>query len=59
MRAKRALVILATLAALLGAATVARADAPVGNSGHSSNGSTQCQADGQNNPNCPPFGGGN
>lgn len=32
----------------------ALADAPVGNSGHSSNGSTQCQSGG--NDHCPPFG---
>jgi hypothetical protein len=32
----------------------ALADAPVGNSGHSNNGSTQCQAGG--NDHCPPFG---
>jgi hypothetical protein len=39
---------------LAASATAARADAPVGNSGHSSNGSTQCQAGGQDH--CPPFG---
>jgi hypothetical protein len=47
--------IAAIAAGLLAAsATAARADAPVGNSGHSSNGSTQCQAGGQDH--CPPFG---
>jgi hypothetical protein len=32
----------------------ALADPPAGNSGHSNNGSTQCQAGG--NDHCPPFG---
>jgi hypothetical protein len=58
-RGKRLIVALAAAAALtVGVAGSALADGPVGNSGHSSNGSTQCQSDGQNNPNCPPFGGG-
>jgi hypothetical protein len=56
-RARRALISLTAAAILtLGLAGSALADAPVGNSGHSSNGSTQCQNDGQTNPNCPPFG---
>jgi Spy/CpxP family protein refolding chaperone len=52
--------ILATASALLAAGvtlagtTAASADPPVGNSGHSSNGSTQCKADSVNH--CPPFG---
>jgi hypothetical protein len=43
-----------TAGLLAAAATAARADAPAGNSGHSDNGSTQCQAGGQDH--CPPFG---
>jgi hypothetical protein len=35
--------------------TLAAADPPVGNSGHSSNGSTQCKAGSVDH--CPPFGG--
>jgi hypothetical protein len=53
--------IIATIATVLLAAglsfagvTTASADPPVGNSGHSSNGSTQCKADSVNH--CPPFG---
>jgi len=43
------------LAMVIGAtAAPAAADPPVGNSGHSSNGSTQCKAGGQDH--CPPFG---
>jgi hypothetical protein len=58
-KAKRVALALAAAAALtIGVAGSALADGPAGNSGHSSNGSTQCQSDGQNNPNCPPFGGG-
>jgi hypothetical protein len=56
-RTRRALISLAAAAILtLSLASSALADGPVGNSGHSSNGSTQCQNDGQVNPNCPPFG---
>jgi hypothetical protein len=52
---RRILAASAIAAGLLAAgATAARADAPVGNSGHSSNGSTQCQAGGADH--CPPFG---
>lgn len=40
---------------ILGTAAAAHADGPVGNSGHSSNGSTQCKAGGVDH--CPPFGG--
>jgi hypothetical protein len=39
---------------LTGFAAPAFADPPVGNSGHSSNGSTQCKAGGVDK--CPPFG---
>ncbi len=54
-RSKRFIVALAAAAALtLGVAGSALADGPVGNSGHSNNGSTQCQAGGQDH--CPPFG---
>lgn len=53
IRAIAAAVLAAGLIA--GTAAAARADAPVGNSGHSSNGSTQCQAGGTDH--CPPFGG--
>jgi len=54
-RTKRFIVVLAAAAALtLGVTGSALADGPVGNSGHSNNGSTQCQAGG--NDHCPPFG---
>jgi hypothetical protein len=54
-RGKRLIVALAAAAALtVGVAGSALADGPVGNSGHSNNGSTQCQAGG--NDHCPPFG---
>ncbi len=54
-RPKRLIVALAAAAALtVGVAGSALADGPVGNSGHSNNGSTQCQAGG--NDHCPPFG---
>ena len=43
----------ATTAFILGTAAPALADGPAGNSGHSDNGSTQCQAGGQDH--CPPF----
>jgi hypothetical protein len=49
---KLTVLILAAAALLLGGQ--AYADAPVGNSGHSNNGSTQCQAGGADH--CPPFG---
>jgi hypothetical protein len=39
---------------LLALPTAALADPSAGNSGHSNNGSTQCQAGG--NDHCPPFG---
>ncbi len=39
---------------VVGAVAPAFADAPVGNSGHSNNGSSQCKAGGQDH--CPPFG---
>jgi Spy/CpxP family protein refolding chaperone len=55
VRKARTLVIALTLAAGLALFGVAKADAPVGNSGHSNNGSTQCKAGG--NDHCPPFGG--
>jgi hypothetical protein len=54
-RTRRFIVALAAAAALtIGVAGSALADGPVGNSGHSNNGSTQCQAGG--NDHCPPFG---
>ncbi len=54
-KAKRIVLALAAAAALtVGVAGSALADGPVGNSGHSNNGSTQCQAGG--NDHCPPFG---
>jgi Spy/CpxP family protein refolding chaperone len=45
---------LAAAGLVLGTAAAAHADAPAGNSGHSDNGSTQCQAGGVDH--CPPFG---
>lgn len=54
MRKARITTIAIALAAGLALFGVAKADAPVGNSGHSNNGSTQCQAGGQDH--CPPFG---
>ncbi len=54
-RAKRiALALCAAAVLTVGVAGSALADGPVGNSGHSNNGSTQCQAGG--NDHCPPFG---
>ena len=52
---RRFLIVLGLAAALtVGVVGSALADGPVGNSGHSNNGSTQCQAGGQDH--CPPFG---
>jgi hypothetical protein len=53
----RRLLCSALLAAALTLASgmAALADPSAGNSGHSNNGSTQCQAGG--NDHCPPFGG--
>jgi hypothetical protein len=52
----RRLLAAALLAAALTltSAVAALADPSVGNSGHSNNGSTQCQAGGEDH--CPPFG---
>jgi len=55
MRKARVLVVALTLAAGLAVAGIASADAPNGNSGHNSNGDTQCQ-NSDSNPNCPPVG---
>jgi hypothetical protein len=54
MRKARLAVLALTLAAGLAVTTTALADPSVGNSGHSNNGSTQCQAGGTDH--CPPFG---
>jgi hypothetical protein len=51
---RKIFVLLATTLTLALGASPAVADAPVGNSGHSSNGSSQCKAGGNNH--CPPFG---
>ncbi len=51
MRTKRALVLAATLAALLGAATIARADSPPPtNSGNGAGQSGQCTGDPDSRP---------
>lgn len=55
MRKARIAVVSLALAAGLAFAGTALADAPNGNSGHNSNGDTQCQQS-DSNPNCPPVG---
>ena len=55
MRKTRIVVVGLALLAGLAFGSQAFADAPNGNSGHNSNGDTQCQQS-DSNPNCPPVG---
>jgi hypothetical protein len=54
-KARIAVVGIALFAMSIISIAAALADPSAGNSGHSNNGSTQCQAGG--NDHCPPFGG--
>jgi hypothetical protein len=55
MKHVKVLVAIGTTVAAFAGPTAALADAPNGNSGHNSNGDTQCK-NSTSNPNCPPIG---